>query len=167
VAEEELSETTRQWLAAQPVTHGPAYVLGRYSQRSIEDIREDKQREERRAALRERAQDRADAARFRGEAIHTHQDLLREHLALSELADAEESRRSSREREKRLEAETVRLQEQLLAAQRQHEREQSRSLSALSKANQLAGRRRRRETPDEYYRSYGQTGYGYGGVRFR
>jgi hypothetical protein len=78
-----------------------------------------------------------------------------------------ESRRSSREREQRLEAETVRLQEQLLAAQRQHEREQSRSLSALSTANQLARRRRQRESVDEYVRAYGNAGYGYGGVRFR
>jgi hypothetical protein len=110
----------------------------------------------------------ADDARFRGEPTRTHQDVLREHLALSELADAEEARRSSRERERRLEAETVRLQEQLLAAQRQREQEQRQASRALSNANRgWEQARRQRETADDYVRAYGQTGYGYGGVRFR
>lgn len=67
VAEDELSETTREWLEAQPVQHGPAYVLACYALRSRGDIAEDKAREERRAASRKRYQDMVDAAAFRGE----------------------------------------------------------------------------------------------------
>jgi hypothetical protein len=71
-----------------------------YSQRSIGDIRDDKERDQRAARSRERYQDMVDAAMFRGEQLHTHQDVLKQHLAMSELADAEESRRSSKERER-------------------------------------------------------------------
>jgi hypothetical protein len=142
------------------VTHGPAFIIGRYAQRSIGDIREDKERDQRLAAARERRQDAIDARVFKGESFRSHQDVMREALALGELQDAEDARRAKSDREQRLEAEAARLNEQLLAAQRQHAREQSRSLGALSTANQLVGRARKRESADGYYRSYGG-GYHY------
>ena len=82
-------------------------------------------------------------------------------MALGELQDAEDARRAKSERELRVDAEAVRLQEQLVAPQRQHDLEKRRSSSALTTANQGWGRaRRQRESADDYYRSYGG-GYHY------
>ena len=77
-------------------------------------------------------------------------------MALVELQDAEDVRRAKSERELRVDAEAVRLQEQLVAPQRQHDLEKRRSSSALTAANLGWGRgRRQRESADDYYRSYG------------
>jgi hypothetical protein len=139
-----------------------------YSQRSIGDIREDKEREQQLAAARERRQDAIDARVFKGESFRSHTDVLREALALGELEDAENARRAKSEREQRLEVEAQRLSEQLVAAQREHDLEKRRSTAELTAANQGWGRaRRQRESVDEYVRNYGGGGSGYGGARFR
>jgi hypothetical protein len=120
------------WHASLPLHGTPAEVFARYAMRTREDAALDKEREERRAELRRRAEDEADAIRM-GFAPEppTHQDVLMRAAALGEIQD----RREAADRQRQLQADAERAVARLTSSRAELELEQQRSSRALRSAS--------------------------------
>jgi hypothetical protein len=119
-------------MAGLPVHGGPAEVFARYAVRTREDIALDKEREERRAELRRRAEDEADLIRLGMAPMPpTHRDVIMRAAALGEIQD----RREAADRQRQLQEDRDRAVGRLTSSRAELALEQQRSTRALRSAS--------------------------------
>jgi hypothetical protein len=124
----DLSESTRAYLASLPTSGGPAQVFARFTVAADRaDRQEEKRRQERLAALRDRQADLVFQMQRRGEEVPTIRDRMRHFAAVTELEDrAAERHAQSRAEEAAIERAAL-AEKRLAEAKAELASEQSRS----------------------------------------
>jgi hypothetical protein len=143
-----MAEQTGVWLDSQPVSGAPGDVFARFRAVTPEDVAEDRERRNRSALLRQKAEDEADAVRMGfATAPPSHVDVLMRAAVLADLQDAAEERRRQADLEDRAERALTRL----AAAEAELAAERESSARSLRRANEAAAAFRARAVEAERF----------------